>query len=462
MHHSGASPALTGAVVPKPRGSANGPSNQGISMPYRRGWVALLLFCLTLINYVDRATLSFAIDPISREFGLSTVAKGYLFSSFLWSYTLFLIPLGFLVDRFGAKRVAGFGIGLWSLATVCTGMASSFGTLLASRLVMGGGEASTNPCGAQVIREWIPARERGALNACFNSGAYAGPALCALVAGPIIGTFGWPALFFIAGGLGFAWLMVWLVLFSTPEKASWLSETERQTILTERTGGRVAAPGPRSGLLRLLRGPSLWGLALAIGCNVYSQYLFLTWLPSYLRTTKGLNLTSSGFYTAVPYGAAMILCIAVGLLSDRLLRRQDVAQGGRRNLIACTMVLAAIILFAPLLNSLPVLTVLLALSLTGVAATTSQIFSLVNDLLPNPRDIGVAMGFVIVGGNIFGMMAPIVTGYVIALTGSYSWAFVIAGGLLAAGALSLLCLTRQPIGTPFGTRAATSLLPARQ
>ena len=358
-------------------------------MPYRRGWVALLLFCLTLINYVDRATLSFAIDPISREFGLSTVAKGYLFSSFLWSYTLFLIPIGFLVDRFGAKRVAGFGIGLWSLATLCTGLASNFATLLATRFVMGGGESSTNPCGAQVIREWIPARERGVLNACFNSGAYAGPALCALVAGPIIGAFGWPALFFIAGGLGFVWLV--------------------------------------------------------------------TWLPSYLRATKGLNLTSSGFYTALPYGTAMILCIAVGSLSDRLLRRQDVAQGGRRNLIACTMVLAAIILFAPLLNSLPVLILLLSLSLTGVAATTSQIFSLVNDLLPNPRDIGVAMGFVIVGGNIFGMMAPIVTGYVIALTGSYAWAFVIAGGLLAVGALSLLGLTRQPIGTPFGTRAATPI-----
>ncbi|HWK46943.1 MAG TPA: MFS transporter [Stellaceae bacterium] len=419
-------------------------------MHYRRGWVALMLFSLTLINYIDRATLSFAIEPIAREFGLSTVAKGYLFSSFLWTYTLFLIPMGFLVDRFGAKRVAGFGIGLWSLATACTGLASSFSALLASRLVMGGGEASTNPSGARVIREWIPARERGLLNACFNCGAYAGPAVCALAAGPIIGAFGWPVLFFVAGGLGFAWLAVWLALFKRPEEASWLSETERRTILTQRTGGRRLEPGAASGLLHLLRGPTLWGLALAIGCNVYSQYLFLTWLPSYLRTTKGLNLTSSGLYTAVPYGIAVILCIAIGLLSDRLLRRQDVAGGGRRNLIACAMGLAAIILLAPVIDSLPVLIGLLALSLTGVASTTSQIFSLTNDLLPNPRDIGVAMGFVIVGGNIFGMLAPIVTGYVIDATGSYSWAFVIAGCLLALGAASILGLTRQPIGRGWG------------
>jgi ACS family glucarate transporter-like MFS transporter len=263
-------------------------------MHYRRGWVALMLFSMTLINYIDRTTLSFAIEPISHEFGLSNVAKGYLFSSFLWTYTLFLIPMGWLVDRFGAKRTAGFGIGIWSLATVFTGLASSFPALLATRLVMGGGEASTNPAGARVIREWIPAGERGLLNACFNCGAYAGPAICALVAGVIIGTYGWPVLFFAAGGLGFLWLAVWLVMFKRLEQAAWLSEAERQTILTQRSGGQ-RLEGASSGLLRLLRGPTLWGLALAIGCNVYSQYLFLTWLPSYLRTTKGLNLTSSGF-----------------------------------------------------------------------------------------------------------------------------------------------------------------------
>jgi MFS family permease len=429
-------------------------------MHYRRGWIALMLFSLTLINYVDRTTLSFAIDPISREFGLSTVAKGYLFSSFLWTYTIFLIPMGMLVDRFGAKRIAGFGIGLWSLATACTGLASSFPTLLATRLLMGGGEATTNPAGARVIREWIPARERGVLNACFNSGASAGPAVCALAAGPIIGAFGWPALFFAAGVLGFVWLAVWLVVFRRPEDASWLSHTERQTILTQRTGGRIIEPGPASGLMRLLSGPTLWGLALAIGCNVYSQYLFLTWLPSYLRATKGLNLMSTGLYTALPYGVASVLCILVGLLGDRMLRREDVAKGGRRKLIACAMGLAAIILLAPAVNSLPVLIGLLALSLTGVASTTSQIFALTNDLLPNPRDIGVVMGFVVVGGNVFGMLAPIVTGYVIALTGSYSWAFFIAGGLLALGATSVFCLTRQPIGARWGH--VTDPLPAGQ
>jgi ACS family glucarate transporter-like MFS transporter len=431
-------------------------------MSYRRGWVAFMLFSMTLINYIDRATLSFAIFPISKEFNLSPVAQGYLFSSFIWSYTLCVIPMGFLVDRFGAKRTAGVGMAVWSAATVCTGFATNFVSMLATRLVMGGGESVTNPAGAQIIREWIPARERGILNACFNGGGYAGPALCALVAGPIIGAFGWPSLFYMMGGLGFVWLAAWLAMFGPPESVRWLTEGERQTILSLRTGGRAAPQGPRSGLPRLLlSGPTLGGLGLSMGCNVYCLYVFLTWVPSYLRATKGLNLNATGLYTAILYGTALVFSLAAGLLSDRLLRRKGVEGGGRRYLITCTLALAAIVLFAPAIDSLAVLIALLAVSLSGVAITTAQIFSLVNDLLPNRSDIGVAMGFVIVGGNVFGMLAPIVTGYVIALSGGYSWAFIIAGGLLGVGMLSMLCLTRQPIGTPWGTRAGNAAHGAR-
>ena len=109
-------------------------------MHYRRGWIVLLLFSLTLINYVDRIALSFAAAPISQEFGLSPVALGYLFSSLLWTYAVCLIPMGVFVDRFGAKGVAALGIGIWSLATVVTGAAWSVSSLLATRLVMGAGD----------------------------------------------------------------------------------------------------------------------------------------------------------------------------------------------------------------------------------------------------------------------------------------------------------------------------------
>jgi ACS family glucarate transporter-like MFS transporter len=417
-------------------------------MQGKRAWIALMLFSLAMINYIDRVTLSFAAAPISKDFGLSPVALGYLFSSFLWTYTIFLIPMGMLVDRFGAKRVAGFGLGLWSAATAATGLAWSFPSLLATRLLMGAGEATSNPAGARVVREWIPASERGITNAIFNSGSYAGPAICALAAGPIMATLGWPALFFTAGGIGFVWLLCWLVWFAPPEEAAWLGEEERQKILNERGARKTDfdASAPKTGLLGLLRkGPTLWGLALTQGCNVYCQYLFLTWMPSYLQNEKGLAFAKTGFYAAIPYAIAVVLCIIVGRVSDRLLKG-DTGGGKRRYMIAFAMLLAAIILFAPLVESVWVILGLIAISLTGVASTTSLNFALLNDLLRKPQDVGVAMGFLVVGGNLFGLLAPIVTGYVVSETGHFDRAFMIAGFLLIVGATSILTLTRQALG----------------
>lgn len=416
-------------------------------MHYRRGWIALFLFSLAMINYIDRITLSFAIGPIAKEFGLDSVTKGYLFSSFLWTYTLCLIPMGMLVDRFGAKAIAGWGIAIWSAATVMTGLAISYPSLLLSRLVMGAGEATANPAGARVVRQWVPAGERGVLNAIFNSGSYAGPAICALGAGAIIEAYGWRALFVVAGVIGVLWLIAWVIVFDRPEKVTWLAVAEREKILAER-GARVQEFDRKAepvGLLRLLRTPTLWGLALTQGCNVYSQYLFLTWLPSYLQTTKHLTIMSTGFYTAVPYAIAVVLCIAMGRFSDQFLRNSGTATGRRRYLIATAMVIASVILAAPLVENLWIILLLITVSLAGISSTTSLNWALLNDLLPNPRDVGKAMGFLVVGGNTFGLCAPIVTGYAIAWTGSYDWAFVIAGVLLLAGATATLTMTRRPM-----------------
>jgi len=416
-------------------------------MHYRRGWIALFLFSLAMINYIDRITLSFAIGPISKEYDLDTVTKGYLFSSFLWTYTICLIPMGMLVDRFGAKAVAGWGIAIWSAATALTGLAWSFSSLLVSRLMMGGGEASSNPAGARIVRQWIPAGERGVLNAIFNSGSYAGPALCALVAGAIIEFYGWRALFIIAGGMGVVWLVAWVLVFDRPEKVKWLSDVERDKILAERGAKtqELNADAKSVGLLRLLGTRTMWGLALTQGCNVYSQYLFLTWLPSYLQTTKHLTILTTGLYTAVPYAIAVLLCIAMGRFSDRFLQDSGTATGRRRYVIACAMLIAAVILVAPLVDNIWIILGLITISLTGISSTTSLNFALLNDLLPNPRDVGKAMGFLVVGGNTFGLCAPIVTGYAIAWTGSYDWAFVIAGVLLIAGATATLTMTRRPM-----------------
>ncbi|GAB2891947.1 MFS transporter [Paraburkholderia jirisanensis] len=415
-------------------------------MAFRRGWVLLFLFSLTTINYMDRVVLSVAAKPITTEFHLSPVSLGYLFSSFIWTYTLFLIPMGQFVDRFGTRRVAAAGIGVWSLATMLTGAAGAYGLLLAARLAMGAGEASSNPVCAKTVRQWIPARERGLANAIFNAGSFAGPAFCLALVGVLISAFGWRWAFVICGAVGFVWLALWLLLFDTPERTRWLSASERELIVRERNHGQAPdGAGEPDGLLRLLHSRTLWGIALTEGCNIFAQYLFLTWLPSYLQTTRHVSITSSGWLSSVPYGGAVVLAVLAGLLSDRYVKRAGVTSGRRRHAIALSMLCGAAILLVPMASSFAALVAVLTLSLSGIAATNATNFSLLSDMLPNQRDIAKAMGFVIVGGNVFGLLAPIVTGYVISLTGSYDGAFAIAGVLLLTGIVITLTMTHQPI-----------------
>ena len=418
-------------------------------MSYRRGWIALFLFALSMINYMDRVALSIAARPIASEFKLTAVGMGYLFSSFVWSYTLFLLPMGFLIDRFGTRRMAGIGIFVWSAATALTGAAGSFAGLITARLVMGAGESTSNPVGAKVIRQWIPASERGMVTSMFNSGSYAGPAICSVLLGALVATFGWRISFVIAGAIGFAWLAAWLAFFGDPEKVRWLKQDEREKILRERNPAPAALANQSdapTGLLALMRSRTLWGLAVTQGCNVYTQYLFLTWLPSYLQTTRHLDIAHTGFFAAVPYAASVLLCIVVGRLSDQYLKKGGVGTGRRRNAVALAMLTGATILAVPFISSLAGLLLVFSVTLAGIASTTSLNFALLNDLLPGSRDVAKAMAFVVVGGNVFGMIAPIATGYVVAATGSYDWAFGIAGLLLLAGATVVLTMTRAPMG----------------
>lgn len=404
----------------------------------RRGFVYFLLFLLTAISYIDRTTLSVAAPFIAEEFDVSPVAMGYLFSSFLWTYVLCLIPIGLAVDRWGARTVAAGGVALWSAATVATGLVHSYAAILATRLALGAGESTAYPAGVRVVRDWAPARERGLATAFLNGGSYAGPAFGALMTGWLVAVLGWRWGFVITGAIGFLWLVPWLLWFRSRPPAP---ESEAlQDSLAEAANDAEPAP---SSLGRLLRQRSVWGMALTQGCAVYTQYLFLTWLPSYLQATKGLNVQSAGLYTAIPYAGSVVLSLAACWLSDRMMTPEGVARGQRRTMVALMLVCSSVVLLTPLADGIGLVTLLITLSLTGIASAISLNFALASDLLHSPRDAGKVAGLLVVGGNVFGILAPIVTGYVIEGTGSYNGAFVIAGALLILGAAAALTMTRR-------------------
>ncbi len=179
-------------------------------------------------------------------------------------------------------------------------MSPTYWFLALTRIVMGMGEATSWPASNRIIREWFPASERGLANAIFGAGAAAGPAIGAVAIAAVVSAFGWRAGFYTAGSMGFVWLLAWLLVFDKPENVRWLSAPERARILAERDGTLHPdlAERPAASLGQLLARRTTWGLFLTQGCEVFGGYMLLTWLPSYLQTSRGLSVLNAGMLTA--------------------------------------------------------------------------------------------------------------------------------------------------------------------
>ena len=422
---------------------------------FRRGWIYVLLLALVTINYMDRSALGVVAQAVRGEFKLSPVQMGYLFSSFLWTYALCVLPVGILLDRFSARNINSTGIALWSLVMAATAAVSSFTGLMTTRLLMGAFEATSIPSSGRIVREWMPARERGVANVFWSAGSFVGPAIGAVITASIASAYGWRGAFVVLGALGFVWLICNLVWFDRPEKVKWLSDDERRKILTERSAGspdEIGTPGSAGVVLELLRSPSMWGAMIAQAAGIYALYLLLFWLPSYLQETKHLTIMKTGLYTAVPWAIAVPVSIVIGIVSDRVLASQTLLAGGRRGMVIVCVLLAAVMVFVPFTDNTSLILALFALSLSGINAAISLNVTLVTDLVHRVRDVGKAISLTILAGNVCGLLAPIVTGYVVAGLHSYDWALWIAGILLAIGAIALGTMTRGVILPANGAR----------
>src|SRR5579862_4228321 len=415
---------------------------------FRRGWIYVLTLSLVTINYMDRSALGVVAQAIRTEFKLSPVEMGYLFSSFFWSYVVFLLPIGIMLDRYSTRTINSVGIAVWSLAMAATAGVWSFATLIGARLVMGAGEATSIPSCGRIVREWMPAQERGAATVFWSAGSFVGPAIGAIVVAALTSAWGWRAAFIILGALGVLWLACNLIWFDKPEKVSWLTEDERRKILSERSAGspdEIGLQGSPGVVWELLRSPSMWGTMIAQASGIYTLYLLLFWLPSYLQDTRHLTILKTGLYTAIPWAIAVPVSIVLGIVSDRLLQNHTLLAGGRRGMVILCVLLSATLAFVPFTSDTTTILALFAVSLSGINAAISLNLSLVTDLVHRARDVGKAIGLCILAGNLCGLIAPIVTGYVVSGLGSYDWALWIAGILLVIGALALATMTRNVI-----------------
>jgi ACS family glucarate transporter-like MFS transporter len=409
----------------------------------RRILIYGLLFAMSALNYGDRAALSVGAPAIAREFALTPVQVGYLLSSFLWTYFLLNLPAGLISDRFGARRCAGFSVALWSAATALTGATFSLWFLIATRMLLGIGEAFGFPVGNRAIREWAPRTERGFATAVFSSGQAFGTAATAIGAAWLITITGWRTAFVCLGLIGFAWVAAWFVFYRDPHRTWWLSPAEREVVLR----GRDITPEARGlSVAELFRWRSTWGLIGVQICANFTNFLLLTWLPGYLVMSRHADVMHSGIDTAICYMLACVMTIAIGALADRILGPAAVQAGKRRGLVAILLVGGSVMVLAPLTDSHLLLLTLTTISIACIQSALAMNYALTSDLLRQGQGIGTLIGLLLTFSNGFGILAPILTGYIVAATGRFDAAFDLAAALVLIGATLAMTATRRPIG----------------
>lgn len=302
-----------------------------------RWLIVLMIFIVTVINYADRATLSIAGPALSSDLGINSVMMGYLFSAFAWSYVLGQIPGGWLLDKFGSKRVYFWSIFLWSLFTFVQGLIGSFQSvttvviiLFALRFFVGLAESPSFPANSRIVAAWFPSAERGTAAAIFNSGQYFATVLFAPIMGYITFTFGWEYVFFFMGAIGIIVAFVWLKTIYNPKDHPKINQAELDYI---KEGGALVdmdnvasqeekKQGPNWQYIKqLLSNKMLLGVYLGQYCITTLTYFFLTWFPVYLVDQRGMNILEAGLAASLPAICGFIGGILGGTFSDFLLKK---------------------------------------------------------------------------------------------------------------------------------------------
>lgn len=420
----------------------------------RRWRIAVLLGIGVLVNFFDRVNLSVAITPLKGEFGLSTVAIGYLLSTYSWTYVLLQLPSGPVLDRYGVKPVIRISAFLWSVASFATGLARGFAGIISARLLLGIAEAPTFPGNAKAIGVWFPRNERGLATAIFDASAKLASGVGVPLVAVVVHYWGWRMSFVVTGVLSLVYFALFWRIYREPADDPLLSLAEREHIAAG--GGQdEAAADPRhaASLFFLLRRKKVWGLALGMAAYNYNFYLFLTWLPGYLGTALHLNILQSGFYTAIPWLAATVSDLLVGgWLVDHLIRSGLDSTRVRQAILVFGLVLGLAVAGATRTTNPRVAIFWISIALCGLAASAPVGWSIPGLIAPRGSVARVAgiMNFV---ANLPAILAPVITGYLVGNSQSFRRPFLLAAAVLVAGILSYLFLLGkiEPIPGPAST-----------
>jgi len=405
--------------------------------------ILLMLFLVTTINYADRATISIAGSDLQKDLGISAVSLGFIFSAFGWAYVLGQIPGGWLLDRFGSKRVYAIGIFTWSVFTLLQSIvgffpaASAVVLLFVLRAMVGLAEAPSFPGNARIVSAWFPTAERGTASAVFNSAQYFATVIFAPLMGWVTYTFGWQYVFSMMGIAGIIFAGIWLKVIYNPKDHPKISATELAHI--ENNGGLVdmdnaerknQGPGWHH-VKQLLTNRMLLGVYLGQYCINAITYFFLTWFPVYLVQEHNMTILKAGFFASLPAICGFVGGILGGIISDKLLRRGYSLSLARKLPIVTGLLLSTSMVFCNYVELEGLIIAIMALAFFGKGLGALG-WAVVADTSPK-QIAGLSGGIFNAFGNVASITTPIIIGYIVSATGTFEWALVyVAGNALIA------------------------------
>ena len=373
--------------------------------------VALLTLAL-FINYVDRGNLATSAPMIKDQLHLDEEQLGYLISAFYWTYVIAMIPVGWATERFGAHRVLAIGATLWSVATLFTGFAGGVSMLLGMRLLLGLAESAIFPASSALLATYVPRESLGKANGTISFGYLVGPAIGTFIGGMLMARYGWRAVFIGFGAASFLWLLPWLRFSAQVPHAP----TEARDAVS------AASPTYR----QILKQRGLWGASLGHFAGNFTWYFILSFMPLYLVDVRHLSTESMASVLGGAYFVNAICAVIAGWYADRWIRR-----GGSPTLIykllmnVCQVVSVASMLgmvLLPATYSIPCLLIyeiFLGFSSPGTFG--------IGKILEGPTATGRWIGVQNFCGNLAGIIAPALTGWLVHTYGNYNMAFTIAG-----------------------------------
>jgi MFS family permease len=377
--------------------------------------LVLLVTAAVFINYIDRGNLATAAPLMQGELHLSASQLGILLSAFYYGYVLCMPAMGWLAERYGAKRVLAAGVAIWSFATLTTGFAGSFATLLALRVLLGIGESVAFPCASKVLAHAVEVGRLGVANGILSFGYLLGPAVGTLLGGYLMTVFGWRPVFVVFGGLSLLWLWPWRQVRISPP-----AQTTQSSADTQPTFAQV------------LRRRELWGASLGHFASNYGYYFIVSWLPFYLVKSRGFSMGSMVAIASWAYLLNALSALAMGWLADRWIRAGRSATLVYKSIMAANHMAGIVCMIAMVM--LPATGTIAALFVFEIVSGASYpgLFA-IPQILAGPRASARWVGIQNAAGNVAGLIAPAITGILVDQTGLFDVAFALAAGVNVLG-----------------------------